>query len=75
MLYSKQELIDIIDQEISDREDTFNGSSPQQEFDLKVEIAGLYSMKLGIEREEALEHSDYMWLCDLVRAYIETINN
>ena len=66
MIYNKDELIDIVNSEIEDREATERNMDPPEALDLRLEITALISMRIAITNEEPLEFTEYQWLADLV---------
>jgi hypothetical protein len=64
-MLNKQELLQVIDNEIEDRSTRDEGVVEPEE------IEGLQEIRKVIESEGVLQYDQYSWLCDLVDAYTE----
>lgn len=67
MLGSKENLLDIITEEISDLTDKIDSSDDAKAVvDWEDEVNELKRIHASVNAEQYLNFDDYMWLCDLV---------
>ena len=64
MLYTKDELVEVIKTEIDDRECTMREGGG--EYDTTEEVEALKVLLDKVKLEQPLEFTDYTWLSDLV---------
>ena len=64
MLYTKDELVEVINDEISNREITMSESGG--DYDTTEEVEALKVLLDKVKLEQPLEFTDYTWLSDLV---------
>ena len=64
MLHAKSELVEVIKNEIYDRECTMTESDGT--YDTTKEVNSLKQLLVKVENEQSLEFNDYSWLTDLV---------
>ena len=64
-------LIDIINEEIQDRGDTAYNLDDDNASKLLAEITELTLIRSAVESKKDLDFNQYCWLCDLVAAYAQ----
>lgn len=73
MFGDKDALLQIIDQEIVEREDTASHYEPTDNGAIMAEVEELKKIRAAVQDEQPLEFARYIWVADLIATYAELV--